>query len=227
MSHVARERGAYASAMTHLKRSEAIAKELGLDDDVLVANTNLGELALAVGNLDEARRRWEHTMSRYAEDDENGTFALLGLGAVSYRQGRLDEAAGHYERARRLSERVGWLHNTTMALVGLAGIAADQGADSEAALLLGRASGLLDATGGERPLPTRRFTNRPGPRRWQRSARPSSRSCSTTASARSVKNWPEAPAAADGRDRPAQLYAGGTLLGRSGHPTPAGCPLHT
>ena len=36
-----------------------------------------------------------------------------------------------------------------MALVGLAAIAADQGDYAGAAVLLGRASGLLDATGGD------------------------------------------------------------------------------
>lgn len=149
VSHVARERGDFGTSMAHLERSEAIAKELGMEEDVLVANTNLGELALAVGDLDEARRRWEYTLTRYDQHDENGTFALLGLGSVSYRQGRLDEAIGHFARARDLSERAGWLHNTTMALVGLAAIAADQGNHTEAALLLGRASSLLAATGGE------------------------------------------------------------------------------
>lgn len=152
MSHIARERGLFAEAMAHLQRSETIAKELGLDDDVMVANTNLGELALASGDLDEARRRWEHTMSIYDHDDENGTFALLGLGAVAYRQGFLAEATAHFSHARALSERAGWQHNTTMALVGLAGIAADQGAHAEAAVLLGRATNLLDATGGELTL---------------------------------------------------------------------------
>ena len=149
VSHVARERGEFALAKTHLELSEALAKELGLDEDVLVANTNLGELAMAVGDMDEARRRWEYTLTRYSDDDENGTFALLGLGSVSYRQGRLDEAARHFERARELSQRAGWLHNTTMALVGLAAIAADRGEDTETALLLGRASGLLGTTGGD------------------------------------------------------------------------------
>lgn len=149
MSHVARERGDFDIARAHLERSEALAAELGLDADVIVANTNLGELALALGDLDEARRRWEHTMTRYGEDDVNATFALLGLGAVSHRQGRLEEASAHFARARDLSERAGWMHNTTMALVGLAGVAADQGEATEAAQLLGRASGLLAASGGE------------------------------------------------------------------------------
>ena len=149
LSHIARERGAYADARAHLERSEAIAEELGLDEDVMIANTNLGELALATGDLDQARRRWEKTLETQGADDENSTFALLGLGAVAHRQGLLGEAADHFSRARDLSTRAGFLHNTTMALVGLAGVTADRGDHVAAALLLGRASSLLAATGGE------------------------------------------------------------------------------
>ncbi len=149
VSHIARERGLFLEAKVQLERSEAMARQLGLDEDVTVANTNLGELALAVGDLDEARSRWEYSISRYDDDDENSTFALLGLASVAYRQGLLDEAGRYYEKARALSERAGWLHNTTMALVGLAGIAAAREAHTEAAVLLGRATGLLEATGGE------------------------------------------------------------------------------
>jgi len=149
VSHVARERGLFSEAKTHLERSEALARALGLDEDVIIANTNLGELALAVGDLDEARRRWEFSMSKYDENDVSCTFALLGLASVAHRQGLLDEAAGHFTKVRALSESAGWLHNATMAIVGLAGVATDRGAHSEAAVLLGRARALLETTGGE------------------------------------------------------------------------------
>jgi len=149
VSHVARERGLFSEAKTHLERSEALARALGLDEDVIIANTNLGELALAVGDLDEARRRWEFSMSKYDENDVSCTFALLGLASVAHRQGLLDEAAGHFTKVRALSESAGWLHNATMAIVGLAGVATDRGDHSEAAVLLGRARALLETTGGE------------------------------------------------------------------------------
>jgi predicted ATPase/DNA-binding SARP family transcriptional activator len=149
LSHVARERGEFAEAMSHLESSAAIAEELGLAEDVVVANTNLGELALALGDLDEARRRWELSLAFYDEEDEARTFSLLGLGSVAVRQGHLEEAADHFIRARTMSERAGWPHNTTMALVGLAGVVSEQGEHAEAARLLGRADALLEATGGE------------------------------------------------------------------------------
>lgn len=149
LSHIARERGEFADAMTHLERSAAIAEELGLAADVVVANTNLGELALAVGDLEQARTRWEFSLRSYDEDDVNSTFAQLGLGSVAVRQGLLEEAAGHFTRARTMSERAGWLHNATMALIGLAGVLSRQGDHAEATRLLGQADALLEATGGE------------------------------------------------------------------------------
>jgi len=150
LSHIARERGCYAEAQAHLEQSEALAEALGLSEDVMVANTNLGELALATGDLDQARRRWERTLAFYGgHDQENTTFARLGLGAVAHRQGRLDEAADHFAAALDLAEASRFWHNATMALIGLAGAAAELGDHGEAAILLGRASGLLQATGGD------------------------------------------------------------------------------
>ncbi|MEJ7720061.1 MAG: AAA family ATPase [Ilumatobacteraceae bacterium] len=149
VSHVARERGLFSEAKTHLERSEALARALGLDEDVIIANTNLGELALAVGDLDEARRRWEFSMSEYDENDVSCTFALLGLASVAHRQGLLDEAAGHFTKVRALSESAGWLHNATMAIVGLAGVATDRGAHSEAAVLPRSRQGATRDDGGE------------------------------------------------------------------------------
>ncbi|MGI9053562.1 MAG: AfsR/SARP family transcriptional regulator [Ilumatobacteraceae bacterium] len=149
VSHIAPERGMFDEARVHLERSEALARQLRLDEDVIVANTNLGELALAVGDLAEAQRRWELSMSTYDEDDVSCTFALLGLASIAHRQGLLEEAERYFTQVRSLAEGAGWWHNATMAIVGLAGIAADRGAHAESALLLGRASALLATTGGE------------------------------------------------------------------------------
>ena len=150
LSHIARERERYAEAQAHLEQSEALAEGLGLAEDVMVANTNLGELALATGDLEQARRRWERTLAFYGgRDQENTTFARLGLGAVAHRQDRLDDAAVHFAAALELAELSGFWHNATMALIGLAGVAAAQAAHADAAVLLGRASALLEATGGD------------------------------------------------------------------------------
>jgi predicted ATPase/DNA-binding SARP family transcriptional activator len=148
---VARDRGDLAAAADHIERSGALAQELGLDRDVIIANTNLADLALAAGDLEGARRRFERTLAwneaNVARVDDS--FALLGLGAVAHRSGRLDEAAEHLAKALTLCERAGFRHNAAIALVGLAAIAADRGEHDDAALLLGHGSELLSVTGSE------------------------------------------------------------------------------
>ena len=149
---VARDRGDLGEAALHMARSGTLAEELGLGEAANTANTNLAELALIDGDLDQARRRWERTL---AWNHEHGIaegrdgFALLGLGAVAYRQGRLDEAAERFSRALELSERAGFRHNVARGLVGLAAVAADRGEHAEAASLLDRASRLIGEIGGE------------------------------------------------------------------------------
>jgi tetratricopeptide (TPR) repeat protein len=148
---VARDCGDLPAAVRHIERSGALAQKLGLERDVIIANTNLADLALAAGDLEGARRRFERTLAyndgTVAPVDDS--FALLGLGAVAYRSGRLDEAVEHLGRALELCERAGFRHNAALALVGLAAVASDRTEHVEAALFLGRASELIAAAGGQ------------------------------------------------------------------------------
>jgi tetratricopeptide (TPR) repeat protein len=141
-----------AAATAHIERSAALAQELGLEQDVIIANTNLADLALTAGDLEGARRRlektlaWNHEHGLAAEDD---SFALLGLGTVEHRSGRLDEAAERFDQALRLAERAGFHHNAALALVGLAAVAADRMDHAQAAVLLGRAGQLGELAGAD------------------------------------------------------------------------------
>ncbi len=157
---VARDRGELASAAAHIERSGALAEELGLEEAVTTANTNLADLALMAGDFGQARRRWEHTLAQnrerglhttviHATSKIEDSFARLGLGAVAYYEGQLEEAADHFSLVLELSERAGFRQNVALALVGLAAVAAARGEHVEAALKLGRASDLIAATGGD------------------------------------------------------------------------------
>ncbi|MCU1504364.1 MAG: Transcriptional regulator [Ilumatobacteraceae bacterium] len=146
---IAKEQGAYAEAGEHFRQSEIVAQRHGLEEDVVVANTNLGELAFATGDLAQARRRWETTLVTQGGPEANLTFALLGLGALALQEGRLDEGERHLIRARDLARQAGFNHNTAMALVALAGIASQRGDDERAAVVIGEAHELLAATGGK------------------------------------------------------------------------------
>jgi predicted ATPase/DNA-binding SARP family transcriptional activator len=149
---VARDRGDLDEAVEHIERSAALAQELGLERDVIIANTNLADLALAAGDLDAARRRFERTLAFNREHGfaaADDSYALLGLGAVARLGGRLDEAVEHLVRALELCERAGFGHNAALALVGLAAVAIERDDHDEAALLLGRATERVAAAGGE------------------------------------------------------------------------------
>ncbi|MEY2570117.1 MAG: hypothetical protein QOE63_467, partial [Acidimicrobiaceae bacterium] len=139
----------YEASRAHLERSAELARELGSEYDEMIANTNLGELALTAGDLPEARRRFEATLAwNEGRQDTDDTFARLGLGAVARRQGLLDEADVHFTLADELSERNGFPQNRAFASIGLAGVAADRGRFEDAALLVDRVDALLAATGG-------------------------------------------------------------------------------
>lgn len=149
LGHIAKERGAFVQAGEHFRQSEVIATLHGQTEDVMIANTNLGELAFATGDLAQARRRWEATLANQSGPEANLSFALLGLGALSVREGLLDEGERYLVRARELSQRAGFTHNTAMALIALAEISAERGDHERAATVIGEARHLLAMTGGQ------------------------------------------------------------------------------
>jgi non-specific serine/threonine protein kinase len=140
----------YAAARAEIEQSAAVGAAHGLRADAIVANTNLAEIALAAGDIEEARRRWEHTIEMNRTSGEgHDTFALLGLGEVARRQRRYDDAAGLFQAARQLAERLGAPHNIVMAVLGEASVASERGDAEEAGHLLGRVSAMATSTTGE------------------------------------------------------------------------------
>jgi predicted ATPase/DNA-binding SARP family transcriptional activator len=146
---VACRRGELDAARDHFQRCLILAEELGQDHDAVVANTNLGEVALAAGDLEEARRRWELTIDLNLRSGGTDCFALLGLGDVARLQDRLDDAESLFGRARAVAEEADWPHNVAMALLGLAGVAARRGQAEQAGRLLGRVLAMVGTTTGE------------------------------------------------------------------------------
>jgi tetratricopeptide (TPR) repeat protein len=138
------------AARSHIQQSRAIAESLGLELDQSVANTNLGEIALEAGDLDEARSRWEQTIEwNHRSGAGDDTFALLGLGEVARRQGLLGESIGHFRAARALAEASGSPHNMVMAMLGEACVAADSGDVESAGELLGYVDAMASTTTGK------------------------------------------------------------------------------
>ena len=147
---VAMARGDLDRAREQIQRSEQLARDLGLDHDVYVALTNLGEIEYTAGNLAEARALWEECLT-WVEQQGIGepAFSHLGLGAVAHAEGRLDDAEAHFSTALARAE-AGQLHDlTAQALIRKAALQSDRGNHVEATLTLGRASAYVAATRGE------------------------------------------------------------------------------
>jgi predicted ATPase/DNA-binding SARP family transcriptional activator len=143
-------RGRFADAREHIARSAALARALGLEADVVIADANLAEISFRAKDLADARRRWEGVLAWHAQGPapEGGAFALLGLGAIAHAEGRLDEAGRLFGNARRLAAAAGYTQLVGHAHVGLAAAAAMRGEHAEAASQLGLADSLFDELGG-------------------------------------------------------------------------------
>jgi len=142
-------RGRFDEARTHIARSGALARELDLEVDVVIADTNLAEISFRAGDLDDARRRWESVLAwhEHGSAPESGVFALLGLAAIAHTEERLDEAERLFERARHLADTAGFTHLAGHAHIGLAAVAEKGGNHVEAANRLGRADAMFDEFG--------------------------------------------------------------------------------
>lgn len=143
-------RGRLDEARTHIARSGALARELGLDADVVIADTNLAEISFRAGDLDDARHRWESVLAwhEHGSGPESSVFALLGLAAIAHAEDRLDEAERLFERAREIADTAGFMQLVGHAHIGLAAVAAKRGNHAEAANRLGRADAMFDELGG-------------------------------------------------------------------------------
>lgn len=142
-------RGRLDEAGTHIARSGALARELGLEADVVIADTNLAEISFRAGALDDARRRWESVLAWHERGSapESGVFALLGLAAIAHTEDRLDEAEQLFGRARHLADTAGFTQLAGHANIGLAAVAAKRGDHVEAANRLGRADAMVEFGG--------------------------------------------------------------------------------
>ena len=146
---IARDERDFERARLHLEQSRAIARALGREGDEVVAKMNLGSVAFDAGDHQTAVPLWidvlEHHRTHGSVEGEG--IALLNLGLVAYRLGRVDDAEARFSAAAALFESISFRENLAHALQGLAATEAAYDRDREAARLLGRAAALLDETG--------------------------------------------------------------------------------
>jgi predicted ATPase/DNA-binding SARP family transcriptional activator len=129
--------------------SAEVARALGRDVDVMVAEHNLGDIARRAGDLDAARLHYETAHEWHQQNGSDSTFSQIGLGAVARGQGRLDDADRHLAAALEYATQTNRPHNTLLAMLGQAAVAVDRGDFIRAGELLGAVRALAAATTGE------------------------------------------------------------------------------
>lgn len=144
------ERGQLREARIHIEQSRTLARELGLEIDVVVANTNLSTILLRAGELEGAGSLWEEVLAWHEKNSapEDGAFALLGLAAVAHAENRLDDAERLFERTLDLAGGAGFGQLAGHAHVGMAAVAVKRDDYLDAARKLGRADGWFGELGG-------------------------------------------------------------------------------
>ena len=141
--------GAKERARTLFEESKALAH---MRDDrwgVAVTGSNLGYLALAVDDVDDAEHHLEDSLALLRElgANEETALPLQNLGYVALRREELVRARELFQQSRELSERVGSQEGVSYALEGLAAVLVEEGRAEEAAQALGAAQRIRRDTG--------------------------------------------------------------------------------
>ncbi|MBX3472121.1 MAG: tetratricopeptide repeat protein [Planctomycetes bacterium] len=128
-----------------------LAQLVGLPEgeEAAQVRTVLGRAHLALGNLAEAEREFEHALAaRRRQGDEPGVARTLAdLGAVALEQGRFQEAADRFERALERESAIGHAAGVAEAATRLAAACRALGELERAASLLRRALGIHERSG--------------------------------------------------------------------------------
>jgi len=133
-------------AIESLKRSVAVALELGQDHDAAKAVSSLAQVHLRTGSPEKAEEQAAHALAIMGERedmlDEIGN-ARLVLGRALLDQGRLDEAEAELAHAEDAFARLSSASHRAAAWMAQGDLAARRGDDSRAAGLYRRAAETL------------------------------------------------------------------------------------
>jgi tetratricopeptide (TPR) repeat protein len=141
--------GDYDESRELLTESRGITRELGNELMLARIANLLGVLELMQDRLEEAEPWFEESLAAFerSRDREGAGVALLNLGLIGLRAGRLEDAASRLREGLRLAEELQHALQLANCVQGLAAVAAQLGNFARAGQLLGIAHAFLDASG--------------------------------------------------------------------------------
>ena len=120
------------AALTLLSPALGLAQNLKDPDRTATVLNNLGEIARARGNLDEAGRRFQETLETPGASDKTRAAALNNLGEIARAERRFDRALDYYRRSLALNEKLGYKPGLAANLANIGAVHLARGRGVEA-----------------------------------------------------------------------------------------------
>ena len=144
--------GEYATAKIYLERSVAIARSLGEDGKYIAGQSLafLGDIPYWQGNLPEARKLYEESISFVREIDNRNTltYPLRRLGYITLLEADFVHAAELFGESLEINRQLGHMLGITACLAGFAAMNLARGKREKSAILCGSVENLLERFGG-------------------------------------------------------------------------------
>lgn len=139
MSHVHRDRTAWAEALDAARRSAELANDAGLKDALAEALNASAAVHISRGDFDEAESLLERALDAASDPRVRGV-ALQNLGSVAGQRGDFETATERFHESGEYFRRAGYAWGEAVALNNVAAIALDRGRYGRASRLAGRAA---------------------------------------------------------------------------------------
>ncbi|MGB8647708.1 MAG: tetratricopeptide repeat protein [Anaerolineae bacterium] len=144
LGQIALAEGDYQTARRH--GAETLAEWRALNDKECIADSawTLGFVALSEADYAGARQFLDLALEnrRVVNHQPHLVDTHLGLGYLSFKQGAMDEAAGHYAKGLRIAAGIGDGRRVALVLLALAGVALARDDAERAARLMGASAAL-------------------------------------------------------------------------------------
>lgn len=122
----------YDAALTLLSPALGLAQNLKDPDRTATVLNNLGEIARARGNLDEAARRFQQALETPGASDKTRAAALNNLGEIARAERRFDRALDYYRGSLALNEKLDYKPGLAANLANIGAVHLARGRGAEA-----------------------------------------------------------------------------------------------
>jgi len=154
LARLAAVRERHEDAANHLAPALGLAQGLKDPERTATVLNNLGEIARARRNLEEARGRFQQALDLQGASEKTRAAALNNLGEIARAGGRYGEALDYYRRSLALNEKLNYKPGLAANLANIGAVHLARGRTREAVEWLERGQRVAFEAGDRLGLPT-------------------------------------------------------------------------